>query len=477
MIASEADPFAKTGGLADVMEGLPTALSHLGEEVAVMLPRYRSAIPYSDHCVLANFSVSLGPTVYPVSIYCTKLRDVMWYFADCPELFDREAIYGAFGTDYADNHVRFAVLSQAALEFDRRMYNASIIHGHDWQAALASVYLRSSPSRRPEFSRTRTVFTVHNLAFQGIFPESSLADIGLDQSLFNSEAIEYYGRINLLKGGVLYSDAVTTVSRRYAQEIQTPEWGCGLDGVFRTRRAVIRGILNGVDYRNWNPETDLHLRANYSANDFGGKKICREELLHEVGLSGAIDDGPVVGVVTRLAAQKGFDIQIEALPGLLKSGFRFVILGNGESAIQDALQRMAADYPNRLAAVFTVDNALAHRIMAGCDVFLMPSRWEPCGSNQLFALRYGTIPVVRAIGGLDETVDATVGFKFQEYSAAALTDCLHRARELFLTDRGVWTDMMRRAMSKDYSWRYTATEYSRLYRELLLEPIESLSRS
>jgi starch synthase len=457
MVASEAAPFAKTGGLADVLGALPPALARLGDEVAVLLPLYRGvSLPPAGP--ILTLPVQVGPHGYSVAIHEVLRHNVRYLFADCPALFDRDGIYGTHGpegADYPDNHIRFAVLCQAALGVARSVFRPDVFHAHDWQAGLLPVYLHESLTLDPTFFGVRCVFTIHNLGYQGSFPATAIADLGLDPRLFHSEGLEFFGRLNFLKAGIVWSDAVNAVSPTYAREIQTLEFGFGLDGLLRARASKLSGILNGVDYDEWNPETDPHLAANYSARDLSGKRACKVALLDEMGLPSAAADRPLIGIVSRFAHQKGMDLVAQIAPLIDAT---LVVLGSGEAQLEDAFRALAASYPDRIAARIGYDEGLAHRVEAGSDIFLMPSRYEPCGLNQIYSLRYGTVPVVRATGGLEDTVDAQTGFKFRDDLAGAVAIALKE-----LQDRKTWTARMRRGMAKNFSWDASAVEYQRLY--------------
>ena len=470
MVASEAAPFAKTGGLADVLGSLPPALRTQGEDVAVVIPLYRSC-PRSEstRLVVEGYGVQLGSKTYEVAIREALNRGVSYYLVDCPVLFDRDGLYGESGRDFSDNHVRFAVLSRTALDIARRIFRPHILHCHDWQAALAPIYLRTAFGSDPDLLGMKTVFTIHNLGYQGLFGPSILPEIGLNESLFRPEGIEFFGKVNLLKGGVIYSDFVSTVSRSYAELIQTPEYGFGLDGVLRARKSDVFGIVNGVDYCEWDPETDPHLPARYSVSDFGGKLICRRELLREFQLPTEGNDCPLIGIVGRLTSQKGIDVIAAAASEIFREDLLMVALGTGDPEYEDLFRHLASAHPGKFAVRIGYDNRLAHAITAGADMFLMPSRYEPCGLNQIYSLRYGTVPVVRATGGLDDTIDEGTGFKFSEYSPEAMLKCLRSALNVFRSDPERWKAMMIRGMQKDFSWGRTAAEYSKLYQRLLHE--------
>ena len=465
MVASEATPFAKTGGLADVIGSLSPALRARGEDVAVFMPRYRAIRLDGLSRVYDDLRVWFGPACYSASLYQAIEGGVCYYFLDCPPLFDREGLYGDAAGDYPDNHLRFAVLSRATLDLVRRLFRPQVIHCHDWQAALVPVYIRTLYAGDPTFLGLKTVLTIHNLGYQGLFDPTVLPEIGLDAALFRPDGLEFFGRVNLLKGGLLYSDAVTTVSRKYAEEIQTPELGFGLDVVLRARAGALTGILNGVDYSHWDPRADPFIAARYSPDNLAGKRECKADLLDSFGLPRENLDRPLLGMVSRLVGQKGFDLIEQVASSLLDEDLCLVVLGTGDPHYEQFLTDLAADYPERVGVRIAYDNALAHKIEAGADIFLMPSQYEPSGLNQMFSLRYGTVPLVRSTGGLADTIDEETGFKFEEYSGAALLEAVRAALAAY-RDREKWAAMMLTGMRKDYSWQASAAEYSALYRRL-----------
>ncbi len=466
MVASEAMPFAKTGGLADVIGALAPALEARGEEVAVLMPRYRGIDVQGMPVVYQDLRVWLGLKQYTTNVYCATVGKVPYYLVDCPSLYDREGLYGdPGGEDYADNHVRFAVLGRAALTVVRHVFRPDIIHCHDWQAAPVAITKRTVYAGDPTFMGLPVVLTIHNLGYQGLFPKAALAEMGLEATLYTPGCLEFFGQVNLLKGGILMSDAITTVSPTYAREMQTPELGFGLDGVLKTRRDAIRGILNGVDYDEWNPATDPHIATNYSAGSLTGKRDSKAGLLASFGLPAANLALPLVGMVSRLAGQKGFDLIEEAAEELTREDLSLVVLGSGDPNYQQFLEGLHAAYPEKVGVRIAYDEALAHKVEAGADIFLMPSLYEPCGLNQIYSLRYGTVPVVRATGGLDDTIDESTGFKFREYTGEAMMRALREALAAFRNPVR-WTAMMRAGMSRDYSWSASAARYSGLYRRL-----------
>jgi len=465
MIASEAAPFAKTGGLADVLGALPSALRSFGDEAAVVIPRYGSISLATARRVYDHLPVHLGPATYDTAIY-QAAAEFPVYMVDCPPLFDRKGFYGESGLDYPDNDVRFAVFARAALGVARWIFNADILHCHDWQAGLVPAYLRSTFAGDPTFLGVKTLFTIHNLGYQGLFPTKSLAATALDPALFRPDGLEFYGRVSFIKGGLEFADFLNTVSPTYAAEIQTPEYGFGLDGALRARAAVLTGILNGVDYRDWSPDIDPLIPARFSAEDLAGKRICKAQLVREFGFAEDVIDKPLIGIVSRFTRQKGTDILAEVAGEIVAEGAYLVALGTGEPEYEEFFRRMAADYPGRVAVQVGFDNGLAHRIEAGADMFLMPSRYEPCGLNQMYSLRYGTVPIVRATGGLNDTIEEGTGFKFAAYTGQALLGAVREALQAF-SDPELWGEIVRRGMRQDFSWKTSAGAYSGLYRRLL----------
>jgi starch synthase len=464
MTASEAAPFAKTGGLADVLGGLPPALAERGEQVAVVLPAYReNRYPGPTREAYRSLWIPIGPG-YSVDIRQSTHRGVMYYFVECPALFNRDGIYGTAAGDFADNHLRFAVLAMAAIGVARHLFRPQIFHLHDWQAALAPVYLREHFHGDPTFMGMKTLLTIHNLGYQGLFPPEVLPQIALDSRLMNPDQLEFFGRVNFLKAGIAWSDAVSTVSKGYAREIQTPEYGFGLDGFLR-RHGPVAGIVNGVDYKAWNPGDDPNIARNYSSSDLSGKRACKQALLADYGLPQDNLDRPLLAIISRFAAQKGFDILADAAARLMREDLNLVVLGSGDSHYESMFRTLAETYPQKVGLKVGYDERLSHRIEAGADIFLMPSRYEPCGLNQIYSLRYGTVPIVRATGGLDDSVDQTTGFKFSDYSPAALGGAIGEALHSWQF-RDAWTKRMRLGMAKDFSWEASAAEYQRMYAEL-----------
>jgi len=475
MLASEVVPFAKTGGLADVVGALPKTLSRLGLEVNVFLPLYRETKKKNLelHRVVEDLEIDWSGEKSRFSVWESRQGTLGFLLIEKDEYFDRERLYGTPQGDYPDNGERFAFFSKAALETLRYLgFRPDVVHAHDWQAAVALAMLKFLYGQDPFFAYTKSLFTIHNLAYQGLFEKGVLGRIGLPEGLFKMEDLEFYGQVNYLKGGILYSTAVNTVSERYSQEIQTPEFGYRLDGLLRKRRDHLFGILNGVDYADWNPATDKFILRPYDPTYLDGKKECKRDLLLAFGLEKAKPEAPVVGMVSRLAGQKGFDILCESLEGIFRMGAVLVILGTGEEVFHKALSAAREKFPGSLGLRLAYDESLSHKIYAGSDVFLIPSRYEPCGLTQMYSLRYGTIPVVRATGGLDDTIQeynpergTGNGFKFQEYSSAALLGSLEKALEIYRKKDG-WRDLMQKAMACDFSWEMSAREYLRLYQRI-----------
>ena len=465
MVASEATPFAKTGGLADVMGALPPALRACGDEVAVVIPRYGFIDLKGLRRVYDHLPIFLGLARYDTSIYAAP-RDYPLYLVDCPALFDRHGLYGENGKDYPDNHIRFAVLARSALGVARFLFKTDVFHCHDWQAGLVAPYLHTTFSCDPTFLGVKTLFTIHNLGYQGLFPKTAVSAAALDASMNRPDRMEFFGKISYIKGGIGFADAINTVSPTYAREIQTEEFGFGLDGVLRARSAVVSGILNGVDYQEWNPKTDSLIPAPYSAQDLSGKRVCKERLLAEFGLPRAAAGRPLLGVVSRFTQQKGIDLIARIADDLPAEDMYLVALGTGEPDQEALVRQMAARHPKRIAVHIGFDNVRAHRVEAGADLFLMPSRYEPSGLSQMYSLKYGTVPVVRAVGGLNDTIDEGTGFKFSEPTGQALLAAIREASRVF-SQPEAWKAMMLRGMERDFSWNRSAGAYSALYRRLL----------
>ena len=474
---SEAIPYAKTGGLADVAGTLPHVLSRQGSDVRVFMPLYREVrrkgIPLLKKADRVSFD--WGGREETFALWESLEGGAPVYFIDKPALFDRDGLYGPAAGDYPDNGQRFAFFSRAALAALKAIdFAPDVIHVHDWQASIALAYLKFACADDPFFRTTRTLATIHNLAYQGLFDKSILAEIGLPETLFHVDELEFFGKINFLKAGILYSTALCTVSHRYSLEIQTPEYGCGLDGLLRRRSDSLAGILNGVDYTAWDPATDRGLPANFAPGRLQGKEVCKKTVLADFGLPTDRLDLPLVGMVSRLAEQKGLDLVVEAMGSLFSQGLRLVVLGTGEAEIQRALEAARLRFPSFFGLKIGFDETLAHKIYAGSDMFLIPSRYEPCGLTQMYSLKYGTVPVVRATGGLDDSIrefdlaeGLGNGFKFADYTAAALLGAVKKAVRIY-AQKPLWLKAVQNAMSSDFSWERSAQEYGLLYRSLTL---------
>ena len=478
MVSSEAHPFAKTGGLAEVLGALPAALARLGHRVTVVLPRYRG-VEVADATRIEH-TLALGPHTIPIAFLEVTLHaGVTAVLLDAPPLFDRDGLYGSSGRDFDDNALRFAVLSRGALEYARlKGERLSLVHAHDWQTGLVPVYQKMHLSQDPVVGGVPTVFTIHNLAFQGVFPPNTLATIGLGPEVLHMNALEFWGQISLLKGGINFSEKLTTVSPTYAREILTVEFGFGMQGALQRRAADLVGIVNGIDTGRWDPANDHYIGAQYSADDLSGKREAKRHLLRAVGLrtDEAAMRRPLIGVISRLTDQKGFDLIAAAGEELMELDATWVMLGSGEVHYEQMWQGLAAHDSDRVSATIGFDERLAHQIEAGADVFLMPSRFEPCGLNQLYSLRYGTVPVVRATGGLKDTVvDASqpggTGFTFSAYTPDALVAAVRRALKAFQDPDG-WATLQREGMRRDASWDVSAREYVKVYRSLVPDGFE-----
>lgn len=480
--SSEVAPFAKTGGLADVCGALPLALSRLGIQVAVIMPAFRrqigkSGIPIRDMDI--SFDIPIGSKVVPGRMLQSKLpgSDVTIYFVDQPEYFDRADLYREKGSDYKDNCERFVFFSRAVMESIALLeMNVDVVHCNDWQTALIPAYLRCEYQHAHGYEQMVSLLTIHNLAYQGRFWHWDMLLTGLDWKYFNWRQMEFYGDLNLLKTGIVFADALNTVSQRYAQEIQMPESGCGLEGVLQQRADVLQGIVNGVDESVWNPATDSLLPMNYTvANWSDGKKVCKAALQATFHLPASAKT-PVIGLVGRLADQKGWDLVAAVMKRWVRDvDAQWIILGTGEPQYQELLSTLAREHSGRIGVKFEFSEKLAHLIEAGSDMFLMPSRYEPCGLNQLYSLKYGTVPIVRETGGLADTVrdmteeslrdGSASGFSFVPYDASALEETLRRAMDIYTREPAVWKKLVETGMRQDWSWDSSAKRYKELYQQ------------
>ena len=483
--ASEAIPYAKTGGLADVAGALPQEFVKLGHEVILLLPRYRELdqsgrrfhplVTLPIHTPQGVIPAVIEEDIVPIGNRPEGLR--VWAIAN-DAYFDRPGLYQESGLDYSDNLERFVFFSRAIIEAmaylrREREWQTDLLHLHDWQTALCAVYLKTNDAARAEVSGVKTVLTIHNAGYQGMFPATQFAETGLAPSWFTPSGLEFYGSLNLLKGGIIFSDYVTTVSPTYAKEILTPDGGFGLDGVLRNRQGEFEGILNGIDVDLWNPETDPHLPAPYSATNWQSKRVCKDALRREFHLPDTND--PVIALIGRMTSQKGFDLLAEAMPKLVTLGLQLVILGTGEPALEERFKALHDGYPAKVGLRIGFDEGLAHRIEGGADMFLMPSQYEPCGLSQLYSLRYGTIPIVRKTGGLADTVVPysprnpnlvrATGFHIQQHTPESLISTVERAIPVF---QGIdmWKRLVENAMNVDVSWSHSAKAYDRLFASL-----------
>ena len=479
-VTSEAVPFAKTGGLADVAGALPKSLRAMGQDIALVLPYYRqvrdkTAGQTADTGI--RLPIPVGARTASVAIRRTSLPDsnVPVYLVDSPPHFDREQLYGTPAGDYPDNCERFTLFCRAVLDMTTALgWQPDLYHCNDWQSALVPIYLKTLYAKQTGHHRSRCLLTIHNLAYQGVFPREVLELTGIGSEHFTMDELEFYGQLNLLKGGVVHATVLNTVSKRYAREVQTAEYGCGLEGVLRARTADLHGILNGIDYGVWDPATDELIAAHYSPADLSGKAACKRALQEQCGLPAR--DVPLLGLISRLADQKGLDLIAAVMDDLMALDVQFVLLGTGEQKYHDLLSALAEKHPDKFSANITFSNELAHRIEAACDLYLMPSRYEPSGLNQLYSLKYGAVPIVRKTGGLADTITNCTptsrgkgtanGFSFESYSPRALLAAIGRALKLY-ADRRAWRRLVLTAMRQDWSWAKSAREYLGLYRRAL----------
>ncbi len=491
MMSSEISPFAKTGGLADVAGALPQALAQRGHDVRLIMPLYQSVdrfkhrlLPLSRRLYADWGNERINAELMRCSYPCQY--NIPTYFLQQHMLFGRKGLYGENHRDYPDNDRRFAFFNLAVLYAIKALdWCPDVIHLNDWQTGLVPLLLRYHPyiANDPFYQGIKTVFTIHNLAYQGLVFRDLVSRMQLPWSVFTHNGLEFYEQASLLKSGIVFSDHVTTVSPTYAQEIQTEELGGGLEGVLQDRMNDLTGILNGIDVRAWDPKSDPLIPANFSAENLSGKKTCREHLLAKLEIN-CKPKRPLIGMISRLAEQKGISLIMEALPPLLEKGCGFIVLGNGEKEAEEFFLKLAKKYPKQVSANITYNENLAHEIEAGADIFLMPSRFEPCGLNQLYSMRYGTIPVVHQTGGLaDSVVDYTAaslkkktatGFSFNEYTPNQLQRTLERAVAVFEKEPEVWAQLMQNAMNLDSSWVKSAISYEDVYSKVLNNPRHSI---
>ena len=475
-VSPEVHPFAKIGGLGDVSGSLPRALKELGHDVRVILPKYRDVdrAKRSIKPMNLNVAVPLGPKTLSGKLHEGRLgRTVPVYFIEQKALFDREGVYDDAKGAFSDNAERFIFFSRAVLEACQALdFQPDIIHCNDWPTGLIPCYLKTLYAGDPFFADTRSVFAIHNLGYQGYFDEKYLPIAGLPWSVFTLEGVEFYGYFSFLKAGLVYADVLTTVSKTYSREILTPEHGFGMDGVLRHHRSKLFGILNGVDYAEWDPQTDSRIKTRYGPKSLKGKQECKKSLARKLSLK-LTGQTPLICMVTRLSSQKGIDLLVQSFPELMELDAALVILGSGEAQYETFLKDRGRIFPERFRFVSDFDEKLAHQIIAGSDLLLMPSRYEPCGLTQMYALRYGTVPVVRRVGGLADTVKAFspgkkqgTGFFFKRAETDDLIHSLQKALALYQKKK-VWRTLMLNGMKQDFSWDKAARHYERLYRNTL----------
>lgn len=474
-VSSEVSPFAKTGGLADVAGALPKALRKIGHDVRIIMPLYQCVETgnFTIKKARKGFEVPVGGTMQKGLLRQTSLGDIPVYLVENKEYFQRPALYGTPAGDYPDNSDRFGFFCQSVVELLKRLdFRPDIIHCHDWQTALIPFIIKHEHRDDPFFARTALVYTIHNLAYQGIFEREALNSFGLDDSHFTVDRLEYYGMINLMKGGILTADVINTVSNAYCREIRTEEMGCGLQGVLQQRAHDLYGILNGIDYEDWNPSTDPFIFKNFTPTTLSGKAANKKNLQKALGLEQS-PSTPLLGMITRLSSQKGLDLLEALLPKFLENELQLVLLGTGDEKYMKIFSALQEKPSDSFSINLTFDLALSRKIYAASDMFLMPSHYEPCGLGQLIALRYGSVPVVRKTGGLADTVfdlrdgiREANGFTFDEYTPEAFWNAISRALELY-KDRKKWDKMVRTGMNTDYSWDHSAGEYEVLYDKAL----------
>jgi len=472
-VASEVVPIAKTGGLADVTGTLPHHLKKMGYDVRVVLPYYRAVHASGIPCerILENIPVDGFDESFSVDVYTTPLEEGLpCYLLKQDEFYDRSQLYD----DYDDNDLRFIYFARAVFSLCRSLpFVPDVFHCHDWQAALVPAYLRYIYGETPPFERSRSLLTIHNLAYQGEFPADRYELTGLPGSFFTMDGMEFWGKMSFLKAGIASSHLLNTVSPTYCKEILTSEYGCGLESILSLRQEDLSGILNGVDYNEWNPETDPNLPARYSKEDMEGKRACKRTLLREMGISMEASDAPLFGMISRLTYQKGLDLVMAASEEMVNLGLRCVILGDGEDRYIADCESLTTRFPDHFSVRCGFDIPLAHRIHAGCDFLLMPSRYEPCGLNQIHAMHYGTIPVVRATGGLKDTVEAYdaetgkgTGFLFDGYDPSSFLRAVGEAVKTYASGPEHMDRLRKNCMEQRYSWERSAAAYAKLYSKL-----------
>lgn len=478
LIASpELYPFVKTGGLADVTGALPKTLIKLGAEVKVILPKHKGIdeLDFPMHYRNYKIACQVSQAYVDAEIVESEYDGVTAYLVEKDEYYYRDYLYSTPDGDYLDNAERFIFFSKSILEAIKVTgFAPDVLHCNDWETALVPFFLKTLYKNDPLFKDVATLLTIHNLGYQGLFWHHDMHLLNVGWEYFTPDYIEFFGKINFLKAGIVFSDVLNTVSKHYSKEIQTPEFGHGLDGILRTRKNDLYGIVNGIDYEEWNPEKDRFLPAQYSAQDMGNKPLCKKALQETFSLP-LNQDIPLLATISRLADQKGFDLLYSSLEEMLalNGGLQYIVLGTGDRKYHDLFTEMAKKFPKSFAIKIAYDNGLAHLIEAGADMFLMPSRYEPCGLNQLYSLRYGTVPIVRGVGGLEDTItDFMVmpaegtGFKFYDYSKTSLLDVIEKALKVYRTKKD-WSNLVRQCMAADFSWERSAKEYMKLYKKAI----------
>ncbi len=481
--ASEITPFARTGGLGDMVSALPKMLNKSGQNCVVFLPKYNEIDDqeFKIKSTGKRISVNMSGKIINSEIFETVFGDgIPVYLLENSDYFQRNGIYESNNKEHHDNAERFAFFSKGCLCAIKELgISPDIIHCHDWPTGLIPVYLNTEYRDDRYFDKTGTMFTIHNIVYQGVYDSHKMNTLGLPWDIFTPDGIEFHGKINLLKGGIAFADVITTVSKTYALEMQTSEFGNGLDGILRHRNNVLYGIINGVDYDIWNPENDRFIAKQFTVNDLSGKKECKEELLSIFNIK-ADWNTPLIGMVSRLDEQKGIDLLTDAIHDLMNLDVNICLLGVGKEKYHRVLMEIAEKYKEKIGIKISFNNQMAHKIEAGSDIFIMPSKYEPCGLNQLYSLKYGTIPVVRNIGGLADTIKdydqdkkCGNGFKFDKYSGVEFIKAIKRALEVY-KDKESWRKLMQNAMNEDFSWERSAKEYLELYKKVEADRLQRL---
>jgi starch synthase len=476
LIASpEIYPFVKTGGLADVTGALPKALKKLGIDVRVILPKHKGIEEHGFPMKYKNRKIAcqISQSFVDAEVVESEYDGITAYLVEKDEYYYRDYLYSTPDGDYLDNAERFIFFAKSILEAMKVVdFIPDVLHCNDWETSLGPVFLKTLCKDDPLLNKVSTLLTIHNLGYQGIFWHYDMHLLNVGWEYFTPDYLEFFGHINFLKGGIVFSDILNTVSRQYGNEIQTPEFGYGLDGILRTRRKDLFGIVNGIDYEEWNPEKDQYIPARYNEKDLANKKLCKGALQEAYGLP-AQENTPLIATISRLADQKGFDLVASSMEEMLAAGAQYVVLGTGERKYHDLFTQLSKQFPKSLGVRIAYDNKLAHLIEAGADMFLMPSRYEPCGLNQLYSLKYGTVPIVRGVGGLEDTIidytkspDTGTGFKFHEYTKDAMLNAIKRAISVY-QNQSTWQSLVKRCMGEDFSWEKSAKEYVELYKKAI----------